>query len=94
MFYNDSLVISWKVIDVVQMIVDISEQQNRVLNIIKGKFGFRNKSDAVSYVLQQYETELLEPELRPQYVDKLQKLEKQKGIAFKNMADLRKTLEN
>ncbi|MDO8623658.1 MAG: hypothetical protein Q7R52_05425 [archaeon] len=33
------------------------------------------------------------PKLRPEYLEKLQKLEKEKGISFKNIAELRKKIE-
>ncbi|MFC1691344.1 antitoxin [Nanoarchaeota archaeon] len=55
----------------VQAVVDLREHADRVLTIIKGKFGFKNKSDAVNYIIEKYEEELLEPELRPEYKDKL-----------------------
>ncbi|MEK6938386.1 MAG: DUF2683 family protein [Nanoarchaeota archaeon] len=77
----------------VQAIVTIGEHQDRILNIIKGKFGLKNKSEAINVVINKYEQELLEPELRPEYINKLQKLEKEKGIPFKTMAELRKVIE-
>ncbi len=35
----------------------------------------------------------LEPELRPEFVKKMKKLEKQKGIPFKSVEELRKSIE-
>jgi len=77
----------------VQAIVTIGENEDRVLNIVKGKYGLKNKSEAITIVIKKYEQELLEPELRPEYVTKLQKLEKEKGTPFKDMAELRKIIE-
>ncbi len=77
----------------VQAIIDIDENTNRVLNIIKAKFGLKDKSQAIDIMAGQYEQEILEEKLRPEYLDKLNKLEKQKGIPFKNMAQLRKIIE-
>ena len=78
----------------VQAIVNIGEYEDRVLNIIKGKFGFKNKSEAVNFVIDKYEQELLEPQLRPEYVAKLQRIKKEKGIRFKSVEELRKHIEN
>jgi hypothetical protein len=76
----------------VQAIITIGEHQDRVLNIVKGKFGLKNKSEAINIVINKYEQELMEPELRPEYISKLQKLEKEKGIPFKSIAELRKVI--
>lgn len=73
----------------VQAIITLGEHESRLLNIIKGKFGFRNKSDALNFVLQKFEEELLEPELRPEYIEKLRNIKKQKGISFKSVQELR-----
>lgn len=78
----------------VQAIIDIDEHTNRVLNIVKAKYGLRDKSKAIDIMAQQYEQEVLEPELRPEYVKKLQKIKLQKGISFKNVEELRKRIEN
>ena len=43
----------------VQSIVNLGEYEDRVLTIVKGKFGLKNKSDAVNFVINQFEKELL-----------------------------------
>ena len=78
----------------VQNIIKIGEREDRVLNIVKAKFGLKNKSEAIAVITQTYEESFLEPELRPEYSEKLQKLEKEKGISFKNIAELRKIIED
>jgi hypothetical protein len=78
----------------VQAIVNIGEYEDRVLTIIKGKFGFRNKSEAVNFVIDKYDEELLELELKPEYVEKLNKIKKQKGMIFKSIDELRKSIKN
>ena len=77
----------------VQALINITEKTNRILNIVKAKHGLNDKSQAINILAEEYETEILEPELRPEYVEKLKILEKQKGIPFKNMAQLRKIIE-
>ena len=77
----------------VQAIINISEKANRVLNIVKAKYGLKDKSEAINIIAHEYEQEVMEPELRPEYIEKLGKIQKQKGIPFKNVAELRKRYE-
>ena len=76
-----------------QAIVSLGEYENRILNIVKGKFGLRNKSEAINFVLKKYE-EKLEPEIRPEYVEKLEKIRKEGyGETFTSIKQLRKKIE-
>jgi len=77
----------------VQAIININDDANRVLNIVKAKFGLKDKSKAIEVMAQQYQQDILEPALRPEYLEKLKRIEKQKGIKFKDMAELRKIIE-
>jgi len=78
----------------IQAMVKLGEYEDRVLTIIKGKFGLRNKSDAINFVIKQYEQELLEPELRPEYVVKIKGLEQKGNFShFKSLDALRKELD-
>lgn len=70
--------------NMVQAIVTLNEHENRVLNIIKGKFGFRNKSEAINFVIHEYENEFLEPELRPEYIEKMREREKEPTVKVKD----------
>lgn len=76
----------------VKATIEIPERQNRVLNIVKGKYGFKNKAEAIAFILEDYEKSL-EPEIRPEYIKKIQRIDKQKGIPFKNIQDLRRRIE-
>ena len=78
----------------VQAIIKINDETNRVLNIVKAQFGLKDKSEAIEVITQRYEQELLEPSLRPAYIDKLKTIEKQKGIKFRSVAELRKIIED
>jgi len=79
----------------VQSIIDISENEDRVLNIVKAKFGLKNKSQAVALITKVYEDSFLEPELRPEYIEKLKRIEKEgKFISFSSIDELRKSIEN
>ena len=74
----------------VQNIIDLGEREDRVLNIVKAKFGLKNKSEAVAIITQIYEESFLEPELRPEYLEKLKKIRKGKYFKFNSIDDLRK----
>ncbi len=78
----------------VKAIITIEEKTNRVLNIIKAKFGLKDKSAAINLMAEQYSEELLEPQLRPEYADKLATIEKEKGLRFKNVDELRAHIDN
>jgi len=73
-----------------QALVSLSEYQDRILTIVKGKFGFKTKNEAVHYVIDAFGNELLEPELRPEYIERLQKIRKGKYTSFSSVESLRK----
>ncbi|HLD10859.1 MAG TPA: DUF2683 family protein [Candidatus Nanoarchaeia archaeon] len=74
----------------VQAMINIEENTNRVINIVKAKFGFNDKSQAIDLIVKQYEETILEPELRPEYIEKLEKIRKGKYIKFSSIEELRK----
>ena len=65
----------------VQAVINIDEKTNRVLNIVKAKFGLKDKSQAINVVVNEYEENFLEPELRPEYKNKLIKIMKGKHLS-------------
>ena len=77
-----------------QAIINLGEYEDRILTIVKGKYGFKNKSEAINFVIDKFEEEFLEPELKPEFVEKLKKIEQKKGIPFKSMEELRRSIEN
>jgi hypothetical protein len=74
----------------VQSIIDLEENEDRVLNIVKAKFGLKNKSEAVAMITKIYEQSFLEPELRPEYIKRLERINKGKFIKFSSISELRK----
>jgi len=68
----------------VQAIINIDEHANRVLNIVKAKFGLKDKSQAIEMMAEEYEKQVLEPELRPEYIKKLAKIRKGKYLSRKS----------
>lgn len=79
----------------VQNIINLNEHEDRVLNVVKGKYGLKNKSEAVGLVIVKFEEEFLEPELRPEYVEKLKRIEKEGyGKTFRSIEELRREIES
>jgi len=77
----------------VQAIINISEKTNRVLNIVKAKYGLKDKSEAINIMAGEYEESVMEPELRPEYIEKALKIQKQPAIKIGTVENLRKRYE-
>ena len=79
----------------VKAMIDISKNTNQVLNIVKARFNLKDKSEAIEKVVLEYGEDILEPELRPEFIQKIKKIEKEgKFKTFKNIEELRKDIEN
>jgi phosphohistidine swiveling domain-containing protein len=50
----------------VQAIINIGEREDQILNIVKGKFNFKNKSDAINFVIEKFEEQILDSNLQLQ----------------------------
>ncbi len=76
-------------------IIKLEERDDRILNIVKAKYGFKNKSEAIAFLAKVYEENFLEPELRPEYIKKLNKIIKGKhGKIFNSVEELRNYIES
>lgn len=74
-------------------LLDIPEEVNQTLSIIKAQHRLKNKVEAITLVVNSYKDEHMEPELRPEFVERIKKTERLKGIPFSSIADLRKRYE-
>lgn len=68
----------------VKAIVNIDERANRVINIVKAKENLKDKSDAINLIIGHYGREILEPELRPEFITELLKAQNEKTIKVKD----------
>jgi hypothetical protein len=71
----------------VKAMIDIDKRTNQVLNIVKAQYGLKDKSEAIEKVVDIYEEEVMEPELRPEYIEKIKKIRKEKSIKVKSFED-------
>lgn len=70
----------------VQALVKIDENTNRVLNVVKAKYSLRDKGEAIQLVVEKYIEEEDEPELKLEFIEKIKQIEKQKSIRVKDFA--------
>ena len=77
----------------VQAIINISDHSNRILNVVKAKYGLKDKSEAIDVMAEEYEEALLEPELKPEYTKKALKVHAQQSIKVGTVENLRKRYE-
>lgn len=70
----------------VQALVKIDENTNRVLNVVKAKYNLKDKGKAIEFVVDKYVEEEDEPELKPEFIEKIKQIEKQKSIRVNDFA--------
>jgi hypothetical protein len=76
-------------INMVQAIINIDDRTNKILNIIKAKYGLKDESAAIDFIVAEYEEEILEPELKPEFVEKMKEIMKEEPIDVGTIEDLR-----
>ena len=59
---------------------NISDHTNRLLNVVKAKYGLKTKAQAIEKMAMEYEAEVLEPNLRPEFIAEAE--ERLKGGKF------------
>lgn len=70
----------------VNALIKLDENTNRVLSIVKAKYGFKDKGEAIEFVVEKYIEAEEEPELRPEFIEKIIEIEKQKSIKVKDFS--------
>ncbi|MFH0837370.1 MAG: DUF2683 family protein [Candidatus Aenigmatarchaeota archaeon] len=70
--------------------LELDDQTNRVLNIVKAQHGLNDKSEALNLIVHEFEQEIMEPELRPEFIEKMKRIQEQKAIKIGSVEQLRK----
>lgn len=71
----------------VKAIIDIDKETNKVLNILKAEYGLKDKSQAINKMAEEFKRFVkIEPEVRPEYIRKLKRIQKQKRIRIDDFA--------
>lgn len=74
----------------VKAIIDIDNDTNRILSIIKAEFGLKDKSQAIDVMAKEYEELIFEPKVKPSYLRRLKKIKKEKTIHIGTLKDFDK----
>jgi len=70
----------------VQALVELDENTNRVLNVVKAKLSLKDKGEAINFIVSEYIEFENEPELRPEFIKKMEEIQNQKTIRVDNFA--------
>ena len=70
----------------VQALIELDENANRVLNIVKAKLGLNDKSEAVKVLIDYYIEHEAEPELMPEFIKRIKKAERGKFVKVSNFS--------
>ena len=75
----------------VQALLNLSENTNRVLNVVKAKYEFKDKSEAVEFIIQEFIEQENEPELKPEFIKEIRAIEKKEKFSkYKSLSELRR----
>lgn len=74
----------------VKAIIDINENTNKVLGIIKAEFGLKDKSQAINKLAEEYEELVFEPRIKASYLKRLKKLERERATRIGTIKDFDK----
>jgi len=78
----------------VQAMIEIPKEANQILNIVKARYNLKTKSEAIAKIVIECGANIIEPELRPEYLEKLMKIEEEGyGETFDSIEQLRKKIE-
>jgi uncharacterized protein Veg len=72
----------------VKNIINISEREDRIVNLIKAKFGLKNKNQAIGLIIQTYAQNFLEPSLR-----QMEKPQRKRAIQASNLEEVKKVIK-
>jgi hypothetical protein len=70
--------------NMVQALIELSDHDNRIINIVKANHNLSNKSEAVQLIIEEYERNLMEPELKPEFIEKMIRRQKETPIKIKD----------
>ena len=74
--------------------IKIPNEANQILNIVKARYNLKTKSEAIAKIVMECGASIIEPELRPGYLEKLRKIEEEGyGETFKSIGQLRIKIE-
>jgi hypothetical protein len=76
-------------LSMVNALVTLDENTNRVLNTVKSKYNLKDKGEAITFVVNHYIEEVNEPELRPEFIKELERIRKGKFYSYNSIEELK-----
>jgi len=70
----------------IKALIKLNENINRVLNIVKAKYDLKDKSETIEFIVKKYIEYENEPELKPEFIKKINKIKKEKSIRVDDFA--------
>lgn len=68
----------------VKAIVNINDNGNRIINIVKAKENLKDKSEVINLILNIYGKEMLESELKPEFIRELLMAQNEEVVKIDN----------
>ena len=68
----------------VQAMIQISDKANQILNIVKARYDLKDKSHAIERVVLEFGEDFLEPQLRPEFIQKMKDRQKEPTVKVKD----------
>jgi hypothetical protein len=78
-----------EVYKMVQNIIKLTERENRIVNMVKAKYGMKNKNQTIGFIVQTFAKHFMPEALRP--LEKPRRLPDTKHI--ENVEELRKVIK-
>lgn len=69
-------------------VIELSDHATRVVNVVKAKEGLKDKSEALERIVEEFEEHVLDPNLRPEFVEDLQRIRKGRFKKVSELGDL------
>ena len=70
----------------VNALIQLDGNTNKVLNIVKARYGLKNKGEAIQFVVNEFVEYENEPELKHEFIEKMEKIGEQKSIRVDDFA--------
>lgn len=74
----------------VKALINITDNANRILNVVKASYGLKDKSQAIDVMAKEYEELVFEPKIKASYLKKLKKISKEKTVRIGTIDDFDK----
>ena len=71
-----------------EAVVDLSEHAHRIVNVVKARDGLRGKNGAIETIVAAYAERILDPALRPEFVEGLQRVRRGPFRKIRSPAEL------